>query len=64
MKVRLTGTETECAAAVQALRAGFAVREVSSFYPNRPPSRLGRVYVDVTPLGAEPGGSAVTPTPS
>lgn len=44
------GTRPECAAAVAALRAGFVVREVSEFYPNRGQSVLGRVYVDAEPI--------------
>ncbi|HEY3263307.1 MAG TPA: hypothetical protein VGJ95_24045 [Pseudonocardiaceae bacterium] len=47
MKLRLLGTEQEWADAVIALSAGFVVRDVSAFYPNRGPSVLGRVYVDV-----------------
>jgi hypothetical protein len=33
MKLRLTGTDQECADAVAALAAGFVLREVSGFYP-------------------------------
>ncbi len=47
MKLRLTGTEQECADAVAALAAGFVLREVSGFYPHRGTSALGRVYLDV-----------------
>lgn len=57
MNLRITGTESECAAAVEALRMGtrFVVREVSTFYPNRGPgSLLGRVYLDVS-LDPGPG---------
>jgi hypothetical protein len=49
------GTRAECeqvAAALleQAEAAGIgAVLEVSAFYPNRPPSSLGRLYVDLAP---------------
>ncbi len=49
MKIRLSGTDTECAAAVAALAAGFVLREVSGFYPNRGATVLGRVYVDAEP---------------
>ncbi len=59
MKLRLTGTDTECAAAVEALRGVFVVREVSGFYPNRGVSVLGRVYLDADP--ARPDGP---PSPS
>jgi hypothetical protein len=45
----LSGTDTECAAAVAALAAGFVLREVSGFYPNRGATVLGRVYIDVEP---------------
>lgn len=49
MKLRISGTGPECAAAVAALGAGFVLREVSEFYPNRGPAVLGRVYVDAEP---------------
>lgn len=49
MKLRLSGTDSECGAAVAALAAGFVLREVSGFYPNRGASVLGRVYVDAEP---------------
>lgn len=49
MKLRLTGTAPECSAAVAALAAGFVLREVSGFYPNRGATVLGRVYVDAEP---------------
>jgi hypothetical protein len=49
MKIRLSGTKDGCAAAVAALAAGFVLREVSGFYPNRGATVLGRVYVDVEP---------------
>ena len=50
MTIRITGTEDECAAAVAAMTDGFAVREVSPFYPNRGASVLARLYLDVEPL--------------
>lgn len=56
MRLRVTGTETECTAAVEALAAGFVLREVSAFYPNRGTTVLGRVYVDAEPRDAEPRG--------
>lgn len=46
MKIRIMGTKAETDAAVSTLRIAFEVREVSSFYPNRGDSTLGRVYVD------------------
>jgi hypothetical protein len=49
MKLRITGTREECAAAVEALPAALTVREVSGFYPNRGGSELGRVYLDAEP---------------
>lgn len=59
MKLRLTGTADECAAAVEALRVVLDVREVSGFCPNRVTRALGRVYVDVEP----PPSSTSTRTP-
>jgi hypothetical protein len=49
MKLRVTGTEAECDAAVEALFVGFDVDEVSRFYPNRNGAGLGRVYIDAEP---------------
>jgi len=46
MKLRLSGTEQECAEVVAALADRFVVREVSGFYPSRGASALGRVYVE------------------
>jgi hypothetical protein len=47
MRVRVTGTRDETAAAVDALAEVLEVREVSGFYPNRSRSVLGRVYLSV-----------------
>ena len=52
MKIRLMGTSGECAALVLILkraeqRGEFEIRNVSGWYANRPPSREGRVYVEV-----------------
>lgn len=58
MKLRMTGTAPECAAAVAALAAGFVLREVSDFYPNRGTTVLGRVYVDAEPRTEPVGASA------
>ncbi|WP_219420429.1 hypothetical protein [Pseudonocardia nigra] len=55
MKLRLIGTEAECAAAIVALAAGFELREVSGFYPNRGATVLGRVYVDAEPWQVHAG---------
>ncbi|MGH3614099.1 MAG: hypothetical protein ACRDRK_16205 [Pseudonocardia sp.] len=49
MKIRLSGTPDECANAVEALAAGFVLREVSGFYANRGATVLGRVYVAAEP---------------
>lgn len=49
MEIRLLGTPTEIQHAVRALEAGFLVRSVSPFHPNRGRARLGRVYVDAVP---------------
>lgn len=48
MKIRLMGSQEECAAAVDALRGnpGLAILEVSAPYPNRRDSRQVRVYVE------------------
>jgi hypothetical protein len=56
VRLRISGTEAECADAVRALGAGFVLREVSGFYPNRGASALGRVYIDAEPL-AEPSAA-------
>jgi hypothetical protein len=61
VKVRLMGTEQECAAAAARLAAdpGFTVLEQSAPYPNRAPSELVRVYLEVhvapVAAGAEGG---------
>ena len=47
MKIRLEGTETEIAAAAARIATVLDVQEASSFYPNRRPSTLGRVYLTV-----------------
>lgn len=46
MKIRITGTKQETAAAVKLLPLVFDVRETSGFHPNRGNSTLGRVYVE------------------
>ncbi len=48
MKIRLSGTAAECAAAVDLLRLveGIEVVEVSGSYANRGDSRLQRVYIE------------------
>lgn len=47
MDFRITGTQDDITAAIEKLKAVFEVLEVSSFYPNRGDSKLGRVYVKV-----------------
>lgn len=47
MKIRITGSAGECDRLLARLAQVVGVREVSGFYPNRAPSALGRVYLDV-----------------
>jgi hypothetical protein len=47
VKIRIEGTAAECAAAAERLAQVLAVREHSRLYPNRPPSKLVRLYLDV-----------------
>jgi len=47
VKIRITGSAAECDRLLVRLAQVVGVREVSDFYPNRPPSALGRVYLDV-----------------
>lgn len=47
MKMRLHGLPGEVDEAVQRLHGVFAVVSVSDPYPDRGPSRLVRVYVEV-----------------
>jgi hypothetical protein len=56
MRLRLHGTPAEITAALPLLRACFEVAEVSRLYPDRPPSRLVRAYLDLGPLPAAPVG--------
>lgn len=49
MRIRLHGTEDECQRAANAIATVLDVQETSSPYPNRPPSRLVRLYLTVTP---------------
>jgi hypothetical protein len=62
VKLRVSGTEAECARLCFLLRFGppeLAVVEVSPPYPNRGDSAQVRVYVEVQ-LTREPGPPAVT----
>jgi hypothetical protein len=54
MKLRLHGTPVEVAAALALLRACFEVTNESRPCSDRPPSRLVRVYLDLSPLPAAP----------
>ncbi|WP_267594478.1 hypothetical protein [Carbonactinospora thermoautotrophica] len=47
MKIRLEGTPDECQHAANRIRDVFDVLDVSEPYPDRPPSRLVRVYLTV-----------------
>jgi hypothetical protein len=46
MKIRLMGSATECAAAIETLRLCLDVLAVSGDYTNRGDSRTVRVYLD------------------
>ena len=59
MKLRLRGTPAEVAAALPRLRAAFRVLDQSHPYPDRPPSRLVRVYLA---LALDPRPPAAKPT--
>jgi hypothetical protein len=47
MRLRLHGTPAEITAALPLLRAVLEVVDQSRPYPDRPPSRLVRVYVEL-----------------
>lgn len=53
LKLRLEGTPTEIALAVDRLRQTFIVYDESPDYPNRPPSLLARRYMTVGLLGVD-----------
>lgn len=59
MKIRLTGSAPECDRLLARLAQVVEVREVSDFYPNRAPSALGRVYLDVELTGPTVRADAV-----
>jgi hypothetical protein len=46
MKLRLTGLEEECSAAIDALQAVLVVVEVNGPYENRDGSKLVRYYIE------------------
>jgi len=52
MKIRITGTKEECQAAAEIYTAmmgnpNIKSLEISSLYPNRAPSNLYRIYIDI-----------------
>jgi hypothetical protein len=47
VRLRLHGTPAEVTAALPLLRAAFEVADESRPYPDRLPSRLVRVYLDI-----------------
>jgi hypothetical protein len=47
VRLRLHGTPAEVAALLSLLGACFEVIDQSRLYPDRPPSRLVRVYLDL-----------------
>ncbi|WP_169794585.1 MULTISPECIES: hypothetical protein [Streptomyces] len=49
MRIRLHGTEDECRRTADAISRVLDVLETSRPYPNRPPSRLVRLYLTVHP---------------
>jgi hypothetical protein len=52
--IRLRGTAEECAAAAVLISSVLDVHDTSRPYPDRPPSRLARVYL-TTALPADGG---------
>ncbi len=58
LKIRLWGTETDCAAVVEQLRDIFVVQRVSHPRRDLPPSMLVRVYVQVSVGEGPPEGGA------
>jgi hypothetical protein len=61
VRLRLHGTPAEVEAALPRLRACFEVVDQSRPYPDRPPSRLVRVHLDLrlpalAPAGREAAG--------
>jgi hypothetical protein len=62
MKIRIEGTPEEIRTVLPTFRRTFTVRDESRFYPNRPPSSFGRVYLDIDPP-ASPPAAAGTPDP-
>ena len=57
MRLRLHGTPAEVATALPRLTACFELVDQSRPYPDRPPSRLVRVYLDLRlPASPAPAG--------
>lgn len=59
MRIRLTGTPAECAAAAAIIRTVIDVTEESTPVPNRHSTRLVRVYLDAQIL-AQPDSTHST----
>ncbi|MER5887264.1 hypothetical protein ABT160_25870 [Streptomyces sp. NPDC001941] len=49
MRIRLHGPALDCLRTARLLENVFEVLEMSQPYPDRPPSRLVRIYLTVTP---------------
>ncbi|MCD0482048.1 hypothetical protein LO771_06360 [Streptacidiphilus sp. ASG 303] len=49
MRIRLHGTEDECRRTAAALATVVDILDTSRPYPDRPPSRLVRLYLTTTP---------------
>jgi hypothetical protein len=61
VRLHLHGTPTEVAAALPLLSACFEVVDQSRPYPDRAPSRLVRVYLDLRlPIPPAPAGHKVS----
>lgn len=52
MRIRLHGTEDECHRTAEHLARHLEVLDISRPYPDRPPSRLVRIYLTVSQPGA------------
>lgn len=49
MRIRLRGTELECLRTARQLARVLDVLDISPPYPDRPPSRLVRIYLTTDP---------------
>ncbi|MFD9211796.1 hypothetical protein ACFVY9_01515 [Streptomyces sp. NPDC059544] len=54
MRMRLHGTELECLQLAHQLAQVLEVLDTSPLYPDRPPSRLVRLYLTVIPPARSP----------